>query len=95
MNFKQTVYEQNKVEIISEFKVIASGKLRHGRVKRLKRPPKENAKILFNNAEGSRQRVPQRYDKTYLTKIFLENSSQASLDIPWTMTSQKLFTQTG
>ena len=39
MKFKQTVYQQNKVEIISEFKLIASGKLRHGRVERLKRPP--------------------------------------------------------
>ena len=94
MKFKQTVHQQNKVEIMSEFKLIASGKLRHDRVERLKRPPTENAKILFNDAEESRQRVPQRYGKTYLTKIFLEISSQASRDIPWTMTSQNLFSQT-
>ena len=95
MKFKQTVHQQNKVEIMSEFKLIASGKLRHGRVERLKSPPTENAKILFNDAEESRQRVPQRYDKTYLSKIFLEISSQASRDIPWTMTSQNLFSQMG
>ena len=47
MKFKQTVHQQNKVEIMSEFKLIASGKLRHGRVERLKRPPTENAKILL------------------------------------------------
>ena len=41
------------------------------------------------------QKVPQRYDKTYLTKIVLENSFQASRDIPWIMTSQNLFSQTG
>ena len=38
-------------------------------VKRLKRPPTENAKIFFND-------VPQRYDKIYLTKIVLQNSSK-------------------
>ena len=64
-------------------------------VERLRRPPTEDAKILFNDTEGSKQRVPQRYDKTYLTKIVLENSFQASRDIPWIMTSQNLFSQTG
>ena len=54
MKFKQTVHQQNKVEIMSEFKLIASGKLRHDRVERLKRPPTENAKILFNDVEGSK-----------------------------------------
>ena len=63
-------------------------------VERLKRPPTENAKILFNDTEGSKERVPQRYDKTSLTKMFLENSSQASHDTPLTMTSQNLFSQT-
>ena len=60
-----------------------------------KKTPVENAKILFKDVEGSKKRVPLRYDKTYLTKIVLENSSQASRDIPWTMTSQNLFSQTG
>ena len=64
-------------------------------VERLKRSPAENAKILFNDAEGFEWRFPQRYNKTYLTKIVLENSSQVSRDIPWTMTSQNLFAQTG
>ena len=31
----------------------------------------------------------------YLTKIVLENSSQASRDIPWTMTSQNMFLKRG
>ena len=65
------------------------------RVKRLKRLPAGNANILYNDAEESKERVPQRYDKTYLTKIVLENSFQASRDIPWIMTSQNLFSQTG
>ena len=67
-------------------------------VERLKRPPPppaENVKILFNDAEGSKLTVLQMYGDTYLTKIVLENSSQASRDIPWTMTSQNLFSQTG
>ena len=66
-------------------------------VERLKSPPTENAMTLFNEAEGFKQRVPQRHDKIYLTKIVLENSSQASRDISWTMTSQNqdLFSQTG
>ena len=64
-------------------------------VERLKRQLTENEKILFNDAEGSKERVPQRCDKTYLTKIVLKSSSQASRDIPWTMTSQNLFSQTG
>ena len=59
-----------------------------------KRPDRE-CKDLFNDAEESKQRVPQRYDKINLTKIVLENSSQASHDIPWTMKSQNLFSQTG
>ena len=62
-------------------------------IERLKRPPTENAKILFNDTEGSKYRVPQRYYKTCLTKIVLENSFQASRDIPWIMTSQNLFSQ--
>ena len=33
-------------------------------VETLKRPPAENAKILFNDVEGSKKRVPQGYDKT-------------------------------
>ena len=69
-------------------------KLRHG-LKGQKGTPTENAKSLFNDAEGSKLRVPQRYDKTYLAKIVVENSSQASRDIPWTMTSQNLFSQMG
>ena len=64
-------------------------------VERLRRPPAENAKILFNDTEECKQSVPQRYDKTYLTKIDLENSSQVSRVIPWTMKSQNLFAQTG
>ena len=47
MKFKQTMHQQNKVEIMSEFKLIASGKLRHGRVERLKRPPKKECKDPF------------------------------------------------
>ena len=34
-------------------------------------------------------------DKTYVTIIVLENLSQASRDIPSTMTSQNLFSETG
>ena len=41
------------------------------------------------------QKNPNKGFHKDLTKIVLENSSQASRDILWTMTSQNLFSQTG
>ena len=37
---------------------------------------------LMTQKDPSIKRVPQKYDKTYLSKIVLENSFQASRDIP-------------
>ena len=65
-------------------------------VERIKRPPTENAKILFMTLKDpSKGFHKDMIRHNYLTKIVLENSSQASRDIPWTMTSQNLFSQTG
>ena len=71
-----------------------SGKLRH-RLKGLKDPPQRMQRSFLMTQKDPNKRVPQRYHKIYLTKIVLENSSQASRDIPWIMTSQNLFSQTG
>ena len=65
-----------------------------GQVESLKRPPQVMQRSFLMT-----QRDPSKgFHKDmmrHLSKIVLENSSQASLDIPWTMTSQNLFSQTG
>ena len=79
--------------------MVRKSELRHG-LKGQKDPPPppsphRECKDLFNDAGRSIYRVPQRYDNKYLIKIVLEKSSQVSRDIPWTMTSQNMFSQTG